>query len=135
MTEREAPAVLRAMAEWPITDPANEDAANLKKLAQILLRDWAAVLAQPVAAEGWQPIETAPMDRTEVLLWREDCGPFIGSYTSADGFPLTQAEIDELDEQALFSKDWFTQWPDARRMDGSEAPTHWRPLPPPPTPA
>lgn len=81
---------------------------------------------------GWRPIETGPLDGTEVLLWREDCGQFIGSYTSADAFPLTQVEIDATAEEVLFAKDWFTQWPDARRLDGSETPTHWRPLPPPP---
>lgn len=78
---------------------------------------------------NWQPIETAPKDGTEVLCWREDCGPFIAKYTSVDSFPLTQAEIDAMDEEALFHKDWFTQWPQAFRLDGSEAPTHWMPLP------
>lgn len=78
---------------------------------------------------GWQAIETAPRDGAEVLLWREDCGQFIGSYTSGDNFPLTQNEIDMMDEEVLFQKDWFTQWPDARRLEGSEVPTLWQPLP------
>lgn len=78
---------------------------------------------------NWQDISTAPQDGTEVLCWREDCGPFIAKYTSADSFPLTQAEIDAMDEESLFHRDWFTQWPQAFRLDGSEAPTHWMPLP------
>lgn len=78
---------------------------------------------------NWQDISTAPQDGTEVLCWREDCGPFIAKYTSVDSFPLTQAEIDAMDEESLFHKDWFTQWPQAFRLDGSEAPTHWMPLP------
>lgn len=91
---------------------------------------------QPPAegAVGWLPISEAPKDRTEVLAWREDCGPFIASYTQASAFPLTQKEIDELDEEALFCDDWFTQWPDARRLEGSEVPTHFMPLPASPTP-
>jgi hypothetical protein len=93
----------------------------------------AALAAAPAAAErkpdGWLPIETAPKDGTEVLAWREDCGSFIASYTSADAFPMSQEEIDQCDEDTLFSTDWFTQWPQALRLEGSEVPTHWMPLP------
>lgn len=80
----------------------------------------------------WMDIETAPKDGTEILAWREDCGQFIASYTSADSFPLTQDEIDAMDEEALSSSDWFTQWPRYIRLEGSEVPTHWQPLPAPP---
>ncbi|KAK54008.1 hypothetical protein [Bordetella bronchiseptica] len=84
---------------------------------------------------AWMPIESAPKDGTEILAWRHDCGQFIASYTSADAFPMTQDELDAMDEETLFAKDWFTQWPDATRLDGSEAPTHWQPLPAAPSPA
>jgi hypothetical protein len=80
-------------------------------------------------ATTWQPIATAPLDGTEVLAWREDCGQFIALHTSADAFPLTQDEIDQMDEETLFAKSWFTQWPQAIRCDGSETPTHWMRLP------
>ena len=83
-------------------------------------------------AIAWQPIETAPKDRTEILAWREDCGQFIASYTSADSFPLTQDELDRAEEEWLFSENWFTQWPQALRLEGSEVPTHWKPLGPGP---
>ena len=83
---------------------------------------------------GWLDIASAPKDGTEILAWRHDCGQFIASYTSADSFPLTQLQIDMMDEATLFSKDWFTQWPDATRLDGSEAPTLWQPLPVDPCP-
>ncbi|WPQ34333.1 hypothetical protein [Achromobacter xylosoxidans] len=86
------------------------------------------------AAAGWLPIESAPKDGTEILAWREDCGQFIASYTSADAFPLTQAELDAYDEATLFAKDWFTQWPQALRLEGSEIPTKWQPLPADPCP-
>lgn len=90
--------------------------------------------APPAPTEQWRDIETAPRDGTEVLLWREDCGQFIGRYTSCDAFPLTQDEIDATDEETLFAKDWFTQWPQALRLEGSEVPTQWRHLPDDPAP-
>ena len=83
---------------------------------------------------GWKPISSAPKDGTEILAWRADCGQFIAKYTSADAFPMTQDELDAMDEETLFAKDWFTQWPDAPRLDGSEAPTLWQPLPAEPCP-
>lgn len=79
--------------------------------------------------QQWKPIESAPKDGTEILVWRSDCGQFIASYTSADAFPMTQDELDAWDEETLFAKDWFTQWPDATRLEGSEVPTLWQPLP------
>lgn len=78
---------------------------------------------------GWKPISSAPKDGTEILAWRSDCGQFIASYTSADSFPMTQDELDAWDEETLFAKDWFTQWPQAYRLEGIEVPTHWMPLP------
>lgn len=79
--------------------------------------------------QQWKPIASAPKDGTEILAWRSDCGQFIASYTSADAFPMTQDELDAWDEETLFAKDWFTQWPDATRLEGSEVPTLWQPLP------
>lgn len=103
-----------------------EDANDVSPSSGCVFRDMS--VERPVA-DGWLPIETAPRDGTEVLAWRYDCGPFIASFTSCSAFPLTQAEIDELDEDTLFKGDWFTQWPQALRLEGSEEPTHWRPLP------
>ncbi len=77
----------------------------------------------------WKPIASAPKDGTEILAWRHDCGQFIASYTSADSFPMTQDELDAWDEETLFAKDWFTQWPQALRLEGSEVPTLWQPMP------
>ncbi|WP_210339354.1 hypothetical protein [Ochrobactrum sp. Q0168] len=81
--------------------------------------------------EGWLPFDhpNTPRDGTEILAWRKDCGQFIASYTSCSAFPVSEAELDLLDEETLFKEDWFTQWPQALRLEGSEVPTHWRPLP------
>jgi hypothetical protein len=83
-------------------------------------------------AVGWMPIETAPKDGAEILGWREDCGPILIRYTSCDAF-LTQREIEEMDEETLFQQDWFAaDFIRGSRLEGSELPTHWMPLPPAP---
>lgn len=91
-----------------------------------------ALSAEQAQGEQRQPIETAPKDGSEILAWRVDCGWFIASYTSLDAFPMTQSELDALDEEDLFSKDWFTQ-NGHERLEGSEIPTHWMLLPAAPT--
>ncbi len=119
-----------------------ERVVNLRAEAAALHKacnEWAEAMRKTVAERDalakdaeWRPIEAAPKDGTEVLVWRKDCGPFIASYTSPDAMPLTQDEIVAMDEESLFAPDWFSQWPQSQRMDGSETPTHWKPLPPPP---
>lgn len=78
---------------------------------------------------GWQPIETAPKDGTEILAWREDCGVFIARWTTCEEF-CTEQELDELDEETIFQEDWFcADFIQGCRLEGREAPTHWMPLP------
>lgn len=70
----------------------------------------------------WQPIETAPKDGTEVLLWL--------------GFPFSRIEY------AKWYQGWGL-WIDAEdpepedsdevRGTGELVPTHWMPLPEPPS--
>lgn len=62
----------------------------------------------PVAQNGWQPIETAPKDGTQLLLWSNR--PTVGAYGQR-------------------YQNWFT-------IPGEYTcrPTHWMPLPEPPTP-
>ena len=87
---------------------------------------------EALVLQRWQPIETAPRDGAEILAWREDCGLFIASFTSLGSPPLSQPEIDATDDEALVAGGWFTQQPHTLRLDDSEAPTHWMPLPMPP---
>jgi hypothetical protein len=67
-------------------------------------------------ADGWQPIETAPMDETPLLIW--------------DGKMMATAHRWNI------GQNWFWQ---ADGADGYECensfdePTHWMPLPAPPT--
>ena len=82
--------------------------------------------------DGWMPIETAPKDGTEIWGYREDSGPLLVRYTSPDAF-LTDSELEKLDEESAFAEGWFyADFVDGGRLDGSEVPTHWQPLPPPP---
>lgn len=67
----------------------------------------------------WQPIETAPRDGSEILLWvgRAWNGrlPFVGSYwfgNETKGF-------------------WMNEFYNGGQVPNF-APTHWRPLPAPP---
>lgn len=84
---------------------------------------------------NWQPIETAPRDGTEILAWRKDCGTIIIRWDSAESF-MTDSEIDKagLTDDELFGKDWFcADFIQGCRLEGSEVPTHWQPLPDPPS--
>lgn len=76
---------------------------------------------------GWRPISTAPKDGTWVIIY----DPFfvtempvsIGTYMTAD----------ERDPRGRFRKgEWLLfEWDG---MPSSANPTHWMPLPPPPSP-
>ena len=78
-----------------------------------------ALLAREQAA-GWQPIETAPKDGTDVLLYSPDAisDAMIGHWVDGFGPP----------------GDGGAWWPDndSARFPIDAWPTHWQPLPPPP---
>lgn len=66
----------------------------------------------------WQPIETAPKDGTKVLLWEAGHAPYVGSR-------------DDQDDEWWTDEDWAN---DAARCFPPRCnPSHWMPLPPPPT--
>lgn len=71
----------------------------------------------PVAGV-WQPIETAPMDGTEVILFYPD-------YTD-DGF-VTAGYFHRA------TSDYESYWYADLVNGGASEATHWQPLPPPPT--
>lgn len=66
--------------------------------------------------DGWLPIETAPKDGREVLLWASGEGVYIGHY-----------DISQWWTDAEFAND-ATRFAPPRC-----SPTHWRPLPPSPS--
>lgn len=97
--------------------------------AFVLYADHVAALTAEQQAHQWQPIETAPKDGTEIIGWRKDCGPILVRWTSCDAF-CTEAELEELNEEEAFTQDWFyADFVAGGRLEGSEVPTHWMPLP------
>ncbi len=79
----------------------------------------------------WLPIETAPKDGTEILGWREYAGCMLIRYTCMREF-MSEREIEstDLDEETIESEDWFyADFVAGGRLEGSETPTHWMPLP------
>jgi hypothetical protein len=72
------------------------------------MSDYADVVAR---LDGWQPIETAPRDgRAEILVFANDGNMFVAIYS-----PLNQGFVDTM-------------------MGNGLSPTHWMPLPEPPSP-
>lgn len=65
----------------------------------------------------WQPIETAPKDGTNILIYGVGPVPFITDAVWNNGF-------------------WslFDPYSDAHNMPITHGVTHWMPLPPPPEP-
>lgn len=82
-----------------------------------------------------QSIGTAPTDGTEILAFREDAGWFVARYAAAVEF-MTSAEIDAADatEEELHEPDWWAaDFIQGCRLEDDLRPTHWMPLPAPPT--
>lgn len=79
-------------------------------------------------ANEWQSIETCPQDLNPVLLW----WPFQRQ------FPLIGARnyrVADDGDTFVFEDSWWVEW-DRFRDDGADpGPTHWMPLPDPPTKA
>lgn len=88
----------------------------------------------PEGGTGWRDIASAPKDGTEVIGWRDDCGPILVRWTSAGDF-LTDAEAEEsgMTEEQLYEESWFyADFVQGGRLAPDEYPTHWMPLPSPP---
>lgn len=103
-------------------------AAALIMVAAVALGRWIARIRDG----KWASIDSAPKDGTEVLGWRKDCGVLVICWTSPSAI-MSDAEQEEggLDELTLYADDWF--WVGAwQRLEGSETPTHWMPMPPDP---
>lgn len=81
-------------------------------------------------AEGWQPIETAPKDGTEVLL-HGDGRTTYGQWVAPSKMPRLHYQDGFAPEEV-----WDEFDPHWASWDGGftdeHPPTHWRPLPPPP---
>ena len=84
---------------------------------------WHAVVALcDAAAQAWRPMDTAPKDGTEVLLYCPgEAGtgrPLVGHYTQGGG-----------EEQPRFGPAWFV-WTGFSFRELPGAPSAWAPIPP-----
>ena len=88
----------------------------------------ALAVLSPDELRGWRPIETAPRDGTRLLLWME---------------PMNDARFRPTDGPHTVIATWVV-WSDAMKREGMREgwswygsplhyPTHWRPLPDPPS--
>ena len=79
----------------------------------------------------WMPIESAPKDGTEVLVWDQRCalGPLAMHYTSREYLQREYGDPDYMEAG------WYLSYsyPDGFAEVPME-PTHWMPLPLPPAP-
>jgi hypothetical protein len=77
----------------------------------------------------WQPIETAPKDGTEILLYPQYV---IGWWEFGDNEWMVMAI--PLKEDGTIEHDWkeFRRWYCVYAYRGGGQPTHWMPLPEPP---
>ncbi len=101
------------LASWPKHGFADYLAPALAEA----MRDHRLQSIAALGAENWQPIETAPRDGDVILVF---C-PRVG---------VTEAQYEHQAVEPFWNYDvWDIKFQEEHRCD----PTHWRPLPSPPT--
>lgn len=105
------------------------DTAKKAKAYDLIL----ALLTLERERDKWQPIDDAPKDGTEILLYREDCGVILGRWISPAEF-ISDGDIAEnFTEDEWHEPDWFgADFVSGFRISNDGTPTHWQPLPSPP---
>ena len=80
---------------------------------------------------AWRLVDgDTPRNGTEILAYRPDAGQFIAWFGSCELLGWTDAEIEAVDEDTFFFESWWTNTTSgACRLEGSEVPTRWMPLP------
>ncbi len=76
----------------------------------------------PAQAEGWQPIETAPKDGTTIIAYEPG-----GTYPSGNAFPACVGTAYWRNADTLNPGMWCGPY------NPRDYPTHWMPLPVPPS--
>ena len=109
-------------AKFPWPEP-NAALRNVVTLAAEVRRLRSALAA--AEAVGWQPIETAPRDGSEIEVGRWVNGEWRICQTSWHHFPGNEFEGEH-------SVNWWACDADWGGITEDEGPTHWRPIPIPP---
>jgi hypothetical protein len=91
-----------------------------------LVNDLRALLSAPLAASGWQPIETAPKDGTRILLAK------IGATNAVPGLGIKAREPHVWWACTGHWSEKWKNWNDGIEPCGLAGPNYWHPLPPPP---
>ena len=82
---------------------------------------------------NWQPIDTAPKDGTEVLVFRMDCGctPIIhiAFYKSEKEWEQGEGCYDETKEEFIGWWSYTENSVSFSKLEDYTMPTHWMPLP------
>lgn len=90
-------------------------------------RDELSLLRSEREERTWKPIETAPKDGTEILVWREDAGILLARWIAPFDF-LTEKESENIPNAD--EPDWFcADFVSGDRLSNSGLPTYWMPLP------
>ena len=84
----------------------------------------AALRALPTVSDGWEDMSSAPETGETILVYRPDAGVFTAHYVEEDAHLSSAMNPPEGD---FF---WFTTGGEDLTDD---MPTHWRPLPAPPS--
>jgi len=77
--------------------------------------------AKAQSLDGWHPIETAPKDRTSILVFEKDCEPYVAHWSIFGCCWIPSTEQIAINGNATFKY---------HSVDKNI--THWMPLPQPP---
>ena len=90
-------------------------------------------MSEAMAAGGWQPIETAPHGKKLIAGFRNEAGKW--RTILARYYPAKTLYADEFgewgDDEGYAPAGWYEESETHETLNPC-APTHWRPLPPPP---
>lgn len=90
-----------------------------------------AALVSSSTPSPWKDIESAPKNGTEILVWRRDASVFIVRWEWAGDVVPKDRSGDPIED---YDEEFHGWWSDAYGwQQGIDTPTHWMPLPPPPT--
>lgn len=85
----------------------------------------------PEVRDQWQPIETAPKDGRDMLLWHPQFGILMGHWDHVGTSDWWAVYAWPQPMHSHPCEGWFSPFMESDGVDGVD-PTHWMPLPAPP---